>query len=513
MTARRLHEDTASPPATTRSGSGGYRPLSTRDGSNEDLWRTIALFGVLAVPGAMLAMVAGGEPYLAAAIASPGLLVLAIPLLRRLAHSDEDPAIAWILLVGLELRLLASIPRWQDAVDASAYVRVGRDLAVSFRAGNMTVDTGRSIPGTGSIRYLTGLTQVAFNDNAEMATIFFALLGFLGCVLVYLAAAAAFPGTRLRYLALALCLWPSLVYWPSSIGKEAVVLLGIGVTALGAAKRFNHSGGTALLLMGSAITGLVRPHITLLLLGSLLLAVVLRSEVRQRQSLNFGKYFLIALILVGLSMTAEEATELVATADLEEAAGYLEERTTQGGSAFEPATVKSPLDYPWAVITVMARPFPWEASSRVALVTSLEGALILVLGVVRLPHLLALMTRLRRNPLAGMAIFYLLAFFYAFSSFGNFGLLARQRTQALPFLLLALASPRELSNDRDTASGQKRRRRGAIGWGADVAATDAADPRLVEDAPAGTKRWRPNTLVPAAQREAKESPSDDRVNS
>jgi hypothetical protein len=49
-----------------------------------------------------------------------------------------------------------------------------------------------------------------------------------------------------------------------------------------------------------------------------------------------------------------------------------------------------------------------------------------------------------------------LVFVYAFSSFSNFGLLARQRVQALPFLLVLYALPEYQTLPRRTRKKARR---------------------------------------------------------
>lgn len=426
-------------------------------------WQSAAIVGLVLVPAGMLAASAGERSYVPAAVLAPLLVLACVPWLRRM--TAEGPAdIAWILLVGLELRLLASIPRWLDGVDAQVYVRVGRDLAEQFRQFNVTAPTGRNMPGTGTIRYVTGWAQVVFFDSAEATTLLFTLFAFVGCVLIYRAAAIALPDMAHRPFAMALALWPSLLYWPSSIGKEAIVLLGIGLLVLGAAHRFAHDGGgLGLMLAGAGVAGVVRPHIVLLVLGALLVAVLLTADVGERRSINIGKYFLVILLAIGLALTSDFALELVESADLD-TVEFLEERTQQGNSAFESASVRSPIDYPWAVITVLARPFPWEAHNATALVAAAEGTLILLVGLVRLPHLLSIVQGFRKRPLIGFALAYIAAFCFAFSSFANFGLLARQRSQALPFLLLILLLPGRARTAPTHAPETGRARRSALGW-------------------------------------------------
>ena len=55
------------------------------------------------------------------------------------------------------------------------------------------------------------------------------------------------------------------------------------------------------------------------------------------------------------------------------------------------------------------------------------------------------------------AIVYMLIFFFAFGTMGNFGILARQRSQVMPFVFVLLASlpgdPQDRSADRPKRLG------------------------------------------------------------
>jgi hypothetical protein len=93
-----------------------------------------------------------------------------------------------------------------------------------------------------------------------------------------------------------------------------------------------------------------------------------------------------------------------------------------------------------AALSVFFRPFPWEADSAQVLIASAEGTAILGLVIASWRRIGAGLRRIR-EPYILMSVIFLLGFLYAFSQFGNFGILARQRVQALPFLLIFLAMP------------------------------------------------------------------------
>jgi hypothetical protein len=100
------------------------------------------------------------------------------------------------------------------------------------------------------------------------------------------------------------------------------------------------------------------------------------------------------------------------------------------------------------------RPLPFEADNLQAFVASLEGVFLLVLFLRRWRRLGNLVPR-RRAPYLAFVTTYSLLFTFAFSNVSNFGILARQRTQLFPLLLVVLAVPhvrRTTASNRDPAS-------------------------------------------------------------
>ena len=94
-----------------------------------------------------------------------------------------------------------------------------------------------------------------------------------------------------------------------------------------------------------------------------------------------------------------------------------------------------------AFVTVFFRPFPFEVSTAQGLMSAAEGALLVLLAILSWRRIRSIPRLFRTRPYVAFCVGYVLVFVYAFSSFSNFGILARQRVQALPFLLVFLALP------------------------------------------------------------------------
>ena len=295
---------------------------------------------------------------------------------------------------------------------------------------------------------ISGVVFALFGSSTLGGFVVFSWLGFLGLLLFFMAFRLAVPeGDAFRY-GLLLFFLPSLVFWPSSIGKEAWVLLCLGLAAYGAARlSAGRRGGSALLAVGALGAGLVRPHIAVLIL----LAATAGYLLGQRRTRSGAVASPVLRVALGVVLAAfcyvavgqaaaffgvEETDTEGVTAVIDDTAA----QTNTGGSSFEAPRVDSVLDLPRATVTVLFRPFPWEAGNLQALVSSAEGLVLLGLFYLGRRRLYALPRHLR-NPYVVASLAYCVFFIIAFSSFGNFGILVRQRVQVFPFVLVLLALP------------------------------------------------------------------------
>jgi hypothetical protein len=113
------------------------------------------------------------------------------------------------------------------------------------------------------------------------------------------------------------------------------------------------------------------------------------------------------------------------------------------------------LHLPQAALTVLFRPYPWQANNVQTLIAAAEGFFLLVLTVYSWPRLRTVGRRLR-DPLVVACVVYTLEFVYAFSSFGNFGILTRERVQVFPFFLVLLSLTPILAKKKPSLSYVQR---------------------------------------------------------
>ncbi len=155
----------------------------------------------------------------------------------------------------------------------------------------------------------------------------------------------------------------------------------------------------------------------------------------------------LAAVLVLASVLLSQTTAFLKDSGLDPEDGVASvlaenaERTEQGGSSFEAPPGISPAQLPVSVVTILFRPFLFEANSIQVLITALESTVLLVLTVRRIRPIGRAVRSFRRLPYVTFVVVYGLLFIVAFSSIGNFGILARERCQLLPFFLVLLAVP------------------------------------------------------------------------
>jgi hypothetical protein len=284
--------------------------------------------------------------------------------------------------------------------------------------------------------------------------LFFSWLGFWGLFLFYRAFTIAVPEGRRRTYAVLVFFLPSLVFWPSSIGKEAWMMFSLGIAALGVAKILTGHAFRGLIPFGIGLwfAATVRPHVAGMIAVALVAGYLLkRPHPSLRQLAPIVKTVVLAglIVLAGiLVVRTDRFLHGFAQGPSPGVTDILQgvtERTQQGGSSFAPSVLESPLRTPVAAVTVLYRPLLVDATNIQSLISATEGTILLIFSIVRIRWILAALFSVRRQPYVGFAIAYTAVFILGFSAIANFGLLARERVQVLPlFLVLLTVPPAEL---------------------------------------------------------------------
>jgi hypothetical protein len=404
-----------------------------------------------------------------ALVVVPVLAAISAPLIARAFTGDVEYLRPWVW-GGLAVKFAGAIAGYYvrfdaygGSADAGRYHSFGKVLAEDVRSGLATpfALVPRST-GTQFVETLTGAVYTIFGSSLMGGFMVFAWMSFWGLVFYVKAAHHAIPGLATRRYTIALFAFPSLVYWGSSIGKEAVVGLCLGLTAWGAAIVFTRRGnvrfGIVITLAGLLGAGFVRPHFASVWAGAIVIALVARvvldvsgrSDADQRRRLQLSTVLLVVVAGIGFLIVASVALNYLPS-DAGDTApvtdqftgifSTVEDRTSQGGSSFTPATVSGPQDWPWSAFRTVTRPLLNEATNLATLLPAAEMTALLLVGVFswrRLAHVPKLMLT---TPYLVFAALCVVTFGVAFSSIGNLGILVRQRSLILPLLLVFWCVP------------------------------------------------------------------------
>ena len=404
-------------------------------------------------------------------VIGPPLAVVGILGIRRM-FSGELASLANVMCLGLAakfagagLRYFVAFSVYGGNSDSERYHTYAAKAAANVWRGDASVVS--ILPGGTGTRFMERFTSLLYTlvGSSKLASfVLFSWIAFWGIAYFVKAACVAVPGLRQRRYAFLCMLAPSLVYWPSSIGKEAVMILWLGIASYGVAhlmSRRRFLRPFLVMSIGLAGAAVVRPHMAGLwiagLLPALLVALFAGTGQRDRRDRRGGRaaerfvllslivVAAVALVLVGLATVRYlhfRGEDTAATTDkLTLILNETTRRTTDGGSRYVPPPVHGLTDWPYAALRTLTRPLLTEASGSGQLLSALEMTgflmicLICVKRVANLPRLLV------STPYLTFAMTALFFGGLVFASFGNLGILARQKSLLLPLMLLIPCVP------------------------------------------------------------------------
>jgi len=424
-------------PTNTRSGVGYF------------------IVGALLLVVVVVASQLGGTSQGVVLVPVAGVL-LAVAAGRRIVrrHPDEPWMTSWLVL-GTLAKIAACYAHYYNitvtyggVADATTYDGYGRQFAHAWLHGGLA-PVLPNLRETNFVNWFTGVVYYVFGANLITGTFVYGLLALIGSYFWYRATVDAVPIVNKKlYLAFVLFA-PSIVFWPALISKEALMQLGLGVIALGAASllRQQFIKGLVIALPGCWLVWVVRPHLLALVALSVGFAYF-AGHVRKRGKKKNGilsRPVGIIIIALLVAFTVGQAASFLGLSSIS-ASGIQSEldkqtaRSDTGGSHFNNGgNSLNPIYLPRDAVTVLIRPFPWEAGGGVQLLAALEGAAIGALLILRLRSLRISLARSREMPFLMFCWVLTGLYAVAFASFANFGLLVRERSLVLPAVFALVA--------------------------------------------------------------------------
>jgi hypothetical protein len=411
---------------------------------------------------------------------APVLIIATLPALRRQAAREGDPRVFTLLCWGLIAKLAGGVAKFAFASviydnrgDAFEYQRDALALMDRWASGHIHISAALDSPES-FITWVTAAVDTLLRPSLLAGFLVFSWFAFWGLFWFYRAFRLAVPEGRGRTYAALLFFLPSLVYWPSSIGKEAWMVFTLGLASFGAASLLTKARAISLvpLLLGLLGAAAVRPHYAGIAAIALVCAFIIKKPAATLGSLApLVKLAAIAGVVVLaaflLQRTSAFLTQsgiavqggLTSIGGVRDALGDIGDRTEQGGSEFHVQGLTTPTGIALSIPTVLFRPLPFEAHEAQIMMAAIESMGLLIFAAIRWRWIWASLRSIRRRPYMAYVVAFVFGGILVLSSIANFGILARQRTVILPAMLVLLCIPppprrsaRRTRHDEEAAS-------------------------------------------------------------
>jgi hypothetical protein len=425
-------------------------------------WRRLAAAAVVLVLMAGVGAVVGLAPYDVQIL----LLLLMVTLVGAAyliprAVAREPSVTVPLLALALAVKLGGTVMRFVmlelvfQGGDAHAYHLAGVTNYHLVRALDFSFIQDPYF-GTDFLEDSVAFVYAVTGPSMAGGFLVFSMLSFVGTWLFYRAHRIAFPDGDSRLYFLVLFFLPTMAFWPSSLGKDSLIVFGLGLGTYGVARLLQRVSPSALLQMaiGVAVAFGVRPAVGVMFLFGAGVAFLahpgrLRSPLARPITLVFvGPLVAVALVAsLEVASTYEKLPNI--NSAVEEYVATRERLLESGGSEISGPAPTTPAGFGQAVFTVLFRPLPWELSDPLAVIAGLESVVIVVLVLGRLGPGARALRRRWRGGMVLMALIVSLSLIVPLTAVSNFGLLVRQRAQLLPFLFMVLTA---VQRSRRTAS-------------------------------------------------------------
>jgi hypothetical protein len=409
--------------------------------------RLASFVGILCVPFSLWALFWTSPrdyPFLSSMLFVPLLTYGCVIMFSRFWR--RDPFLKLLFGAGIALRLAAAAAYvwtgfviYLQSVDAFHYWDVGLRRAQEFSSVGWSAFTP-PYWSTNLIFNICGIITLLTGNALPTLFVLFALAALWGGYFFYRAFCIAFPlGNRGLY-GLLVVLLPSILYWSSAIGKDALAQLTIGLSAYGYARMTRKLDARAILICVIGVAGVAaaRAHIAAMLAIAMLLSFSLGKTAGGWMTMA-AKILLIPILAAGTVYMIGQAESFVGMAgsDFQSGMNIISKQTKGteiGGSAFggRQSLPMRLVEGPFLVF----RPFAWEAHNFMSALAALEGLGLFLLAWRRRRAFWAVV-RHWRDPYVGFALAFAVQFCVIFAvATSNFGILVRMRIMVLPVLLM-----------------------------------------------------------------------------
>lgn len=283
--------------------------------------------------------------------------------------------------------------------------------------------------GTRAVTYFTSFFSRYLDASYFNTTLCFGFFGTLGLVFLYLSLSKYLE--KLSWYWSFLLFIPSMSFWSSGLGKDAISFFSVCLflyTITSNKKLY------ILLPISFFFMFMVRPHIALMMIVSFVIYFIFRSKIHL-----LAKLIILPVIIAGVVVSSGFVQQYVGLgeASLDSFSGYVDDRQNSnqgGGSSIDLQS----MSYPMQMFTYVFRPLPFDAHSALALFTSIENTILLILFLYVLFKNKFKLHAFVEGKHTWLLIYALLTCSMLAITTANLGIATRQKWMFMPILIYLL---------------------------------------------------------------------------
>lgn len=290
--------------------------------------------------------------------------------------------------------------------------------------------------GTAVVDGLTSLLVHGLGFGILSCFLFFNIFGSIGLLAFdgSLQQAVKNKSKFLKRLATLIVFLPSVSFWSSAIGKDAISFLAMGL-AMWAALQLNKRVWLMVLAVFIMLT--VRPHMAGMMVIGLSLSVMFDKKTNIAKRLALG-----VIAAVGAAVMVPFALQYAGVSDptsAESLINYVEKRQSynmEGGGGVDISSMNLPMQ----LFTYMFRPVIFEARSITALAAAIDNLILLYLFIVAGYAFITKKAKSFTENRKFMWVYAGLAWLVLAMTSANLGIAVRQKWMFAPMLIFLLIS-------------------------------------------------------------------------
>ena len=291
-------------------------------------------------------------------------------------------------------------------------------------------------PGTSAVYSLTSVLVSMLGFGIVSCFLFFNILGSIGLLAFdgALKQATYYKSKFLKRLATTIIFLPSVSFWSSAIGKDAISFLSAGLT-LWAALQLNKR--IWLMVLAVALMMIVRPHMAGIMVIALAMSVMFDKKASTLKRISLG-----TISIIGVAVMVPFALDYAGVSDASSSEGlidYVEQRQSynmEGGGGVDIANMSLPMQ----LFTYMFRPLIFEARSITALAAAIDNLILLYLFVLGCYALIKKKRQKFTENRNFMWVYVILSWIVLAMTTANLGIAVRQKWMFTPILIYLLLS-------------------------------------------------------------------------